>query len=154
LLQLRRLFIQSFTDEAIFPPRCHEKPIYEVIFVDDGPHSKLLSQKIEDQTINELYLAKLEEFGTQDRTYCSNATCAAFLKPGSIDAATKTATCPKCKVTTCALCKNGRHESEDCPKDPAVQLTVELATKEGWRKCPKCSHYVELGCGCNHVTYI
>jgi hypothetical protein len=53
----------------------------------------------------------------------------------------------------CTMCKGGEHLG-DCPKDSAILEVLELAKKEGWKRCSKCNRVIELKHGCNHIKCV
>ena len=95
------------------------------------------------------FQSKATEFSTPDRVYCHRPTCSAFL-----GAATPTITllrCTICASYTCAHCKEAYHPMRLCSSasDTAV---LDLAAREGWKRCPGCHSLVELSVGCFHMT--
>lgn len=135
--QLHRL---AMTDESLFPPRCCRREMpWEAV-----------STKINTELATE-YAKKKEELDTlaDQRIYCSDTTCAKFIRPALV--ANDVATCPTCRKGTCTKCKTARHGG-DCPKDEAMQQTLQLATEEGWRRCNKCGRMIDLSFGCYHIT--
>jgi hypothetical protein len=134
---LKRLFLLSVKDEALFPPRCcrQEIPLERVA-------AALLPEEMES------FQAAKIEYSVKDRTYCSNSDCARFIPPSQIVA--DRATCANCDEETCAYCKGEFHDGE-CPEDRAMQATLALAEEEGWRRCHSCRAMVELTYGCNHM---
>lgn len=135
---IHELFETSFTDNTLFPPRCCRQNILPTdidIFM-----RRELSEKFDEKEI---------EFNTTDKTYCANKTCTAFILPSTI--ANEIAHCQKCDTKTCLHCKNEEHDGE-CPEDSSLQVTLELAKEQGWRRCPRCQTMVELRTGCWHIT--
>ena len=63
------------------------------------------------------------------------------------------ALCPACCTFTCTICKGYEHTG-DCPEDTATKEVLDLAAKEGWRRCGKCSRMIDLKVGCNHITFV
>lgn len=137
----KALFVRATHDETLFPPRCCKKPL------DAGLVKKYM-------TPEELaaYDSASEEFVTVNRVYCSNRQCGKFLPPALMNAATGAATCRACDTHTCCICKSEYHEGSDCPDDPALRETRELALANGWQTCPGCNGLVQLRTGCNHMT--
>lgn len=133
---LRMLTLNSMTDMSLFPPRCCNEPIpFHVIT------EHLTAQEQEDLQ------HKAIEYGTKNKTYCSNQQCGRF----AIEVAQDRAECFRCGQSTCTLCKNAYHTAGDCPKDPDINATLQLAATQRWRRCPSCQHVVELARGCNHI---
>ena len=133
-----RLFEAAIKDESLFPPRCCRQeipvPLVRNVLTD------LIVSDIEEKRI---------EYTTQDRTYCSNTSCAAFIAPGLIE--DNVGLCTQCGYSTCAVCKSGMHKGE-CPEDLAVQATFALAREQGWQQCSGCKSIVSISTGCNHMT--
>jgi hypothetical protein len=92
-----------------------------------------------------------EELETQDRTYCSDPTCSAFIGLDHVALDTLTAACPACGKLTYTTCKSASHAG-DCSSDPSVQATLALAETEEWQRCQECGRMIELTAGCNHIT--
>ncbi|KIX00432.1 uncharacterized protein Z518_10571 [Rhinocladiella mackenziei CBS 650.93] len=134
---LQELFEFSTKDESLFPPRCCREPI------DEDEAQIFLTKEIKERFEH----AKVE-FGCSNRTYCSLATCSAFIPNDQI--AGDTATCRHCGTDTCVICKARAHHG-DCPDDIALHQTLVLATEQGWQRCYSCRRLVELDMGCNHM---
>jgi hypothetical protein len=82
-----------------------------------------------------------------ERVFCSSG-CGAFL--GS-SASAKSILCQECNQATCTVCKEKEHSGECLTADSALE---ELARKQGWQTCSGCKAIVELGIGCNHISYV
>ncbi|KAF1992073.1 hypothetical protein K402DRAFT_388639 [Aulographum hederae CBS 113979] len=136
---IRQLFQGSMTDEELFPPRCCRQNI---------PVEQL--EHIFDQGFIQAFKERALEMATPNRTYCSHPSCARFIPPGSIIA--DIATCPRCNIRTCSLCKQASHEGQLCPEDRAFQMLMDVAGENGWQQCHRCRTMVELNHGCNHMT--
>ncbi|KAL8733772.1 MAG: hypothetical protein Q9181_003466 [Wetmoreana brouardii] len=137
---IRRLFADAMVDETLFPPGCcrQNMPVSLVrSFL--GTH---LASEFEQKAI---------EFGTSNRTYCSNATCATFIDPSHIHGST--GTCPRqgCGTQTYILYKRVAHVG-GCPHQDPFEDTLRLAEELGWQRCQRCQAMVELEIGCNHIT--
>lgn len=128
----------SMEDETLFPPRCCQREM---------PWS--IVRLIIDGKLEAAFDTKREELGTQNRTYCSEPTCAVFI--GGDHIVSNLATCPNCGKTTFSICKAASHKG-DCPADDEIQRTLELAELQGWRRCEQCRRMVELNTGCYHIT--
>ena len=135
---IKRLFESAMVDESLFPPRCCRTEI---------PIS-LVRHVLSDDTISR-FGAKRIEFSSADRTYCSNPQCRVFLAPSTVQH--NVASCPQCSHRTCTVCKSTEHKGE-CPADPALQETLDLAKHEGWQQCSGCQRVIQLSTGCNHIT--
>jgi len=70
----------SMQDETLMPPRCCNKEIPIAL-------AQLTPKETED------FNAKLVEYTTTDRLYCSQPTCSTFISPELI--INKVGTCPK-----------------------------------------------------------
>jgi hypothetical protein len=135
-----QLFSTSLVDETLFPPRCCQQPIPPVNFI-----AFLTPELIES------YEKKKQERETTDPTYCSDPSCAAFMRPENITG--DCATCPDCKKVTCTMCKAPAHEG-DCPADEGLQKLLELAKDAGWQRCSSCKAMVSITVGCNHMKFV
>lgn len=138
---LKTLFTMSLTDETLYPPRCCGQIISETetqirIFLGGELLGKFLARKLEMETPN--------------RTYCHRHDCTNFIPPQGIQG--DSGTCPKCFSKTCCICKGAAHQGSDCPQDESGQTLLELAAREGWKKCFGCGRMVELRYGCNHIS--
>lgn len=135
---LHRLFNNSFTDESLFPPRCCQQGI-NVESVEIFMTRELIEQ-LDEKTI---------EHNTEDKTYCANTSCNAFVPPASIS--NNVGVCQKCGTQTCSLCKDNAHDDE-CQENANTKATLALAQQEGWQRCRRCKAVIELRLGCNHIT--
>lgn len=130
---LQTLLKNSLNDEGLFPPRCCK----QTFLMDDM--RRLLSP-----ALISTYGEKKVEFETQDRTYCFQSSCSAFLYPDNISEQDKVGICAICLISTCTLCKGQEHGGKDCPRDSEVLKVLELAKSQGWRRCNKCCRVIEL----------
>ncbi|KAF2423376.1 ariadne RING finger [Tothia fuscella] len=135
---LKDLFIHASSDMTLFPPRCCRVEI-PLSLIGDA----MTPQQMEDFT------DAVIESTTEKRTYCSNAQCGKFIPPMEIDA--DDAKCGRCGFVTCVHCRSPSHEGE-CLQDEALQSTLALAARQGWRRCNQCRAMVELNVGCYHMT--
>jgi len=133
---LTRLFLTSVTDESLFPARCCQLAIpLALVQTLLGP---LTSRRVKQRTI---------EFNDSSRRYCSKPTCSAYIFPGQRK--DNCGTCQECNQKTCLLCTEKFHQGRCIQKsDP----TLQLALREGWKRCHYCKHLIELDTGCNHIT--
>ena len=67
------------------------------------------------------------ELATEIPVYCSKMSCARFVPAGNITA--DVATCLKCNSKTYSMCQNKNHNGA-CPKDPTVQLLMDVASEK------------------------
>ena len=132
------MFKTAMADESFFPPRCCDRAI---------PIEDVKSFFLTPALVKE-FEAKTIEFSTLDRTYCSIPSCALFIPPKQIKA--DVATC-SCKHVTCTMCKGKPHAGKLCPKDKATSEVLDLGKSNGWQRCYKCSHLIEMTTGCNHM---
>ncbi|KAH8100561.1 hypothetical protein BXZ70DRAFT_1000275 [Cristinia sonorae] len=134
------LFKSTLTDESLFPPRCCQQPF---VFDELRPYFDL------DLAID--FEKKSLEFSVGNRVYCYQPTCSSFLGPATDTAAPMV--CDECFSHTCGHCKEASHGTSSCSAkhDAAV---LDLAEREGWKRCPGCHRLVELTMGCYHMTCI
>ena len=137
---LSRVVELAIEDESFFPPKCDGAIIPLDVFNTFLPRS-LINQ----------YQSKALECETKDRTYCYESTCAAFIPPDATDELSPK--CPKCRKTTCIVCKSAGHFG-DCVGDEAMRQLKEKANMKRWQTCYMCSSIVQLEHGCNHITYV
>ena len=132
----------SLADQTLYPPKCCH---LEMPWNDVKPRI--------DHQLEKTFEGKTEELNTDAgrRTYCSNVACARFIAPSNIQG--DLATCSACSKVTCTMCKAASHEG-DCPADETLRQALQLASKQGWKRCTKCRSIVELTQGCNHITYV
>jgi hypothetical protein len=132
------LYTSAVADATLFPPRCCKLPI----------PLDTCRMVLPKGLIKEFDL-KVEELATPNPTYCANAHCAKFIRPGKI--VSDVASCVFCKEKTCVRCKSQSHEGL-CPSDPHVKLLIDVAKRSKWQKCSNCNNMVELSQGCFHMT--
>jgi hypothetical protein len=134
---LRNFFTLATMNESLYPPSCcgHRVPL------------ELIKRYLTEDQIEDFKDAGIE-FSTTGRIYCSNRICNRFIPLENIQG--DVAFCRKCLVGTCVHCRDGEHDG-DCPKDAALNSTLDLAAKKGWRRCGSCKAIVELVVGCNHM---
>jgi hypothetical protein len=129
---------KAINDESMFPPRCCGQGIPL-----DGVNQIFISADILGK-----YRAKVIEYDSANRVYCSMPNCSTFIPTQFIK--DEVATCVKCESKTCTICKGPSHEDE-CPKDTATVNFLRMADENNWRRCFKCRRVVELTHGCNHI---
>jgi hypothetical protein len=140
---VKSLFMRSTKDEGLYPPKCCKQPIPLALVV----------RHLDAADLAIFQLAAVE-FATQHRVYCSNLNCAIFIVPNNIESGLQRACCSACGTETCTTCMNGYHHSHDCPDDPSLRRTRELAVSLGWQTCQACKRVVQLRSGCNHMTCV
>jgi hypothetical protein len=87
-----------------------------------------------------------------DRIYCAQPTCSTWIPTKNVNTQLHSAKCPKCAQKTCTICRGELHNGDDCPQDPNLQATINLAEMEGWKRCYSCHALVEHNNGCRHMT--
>lgn len=140
---MKYLFLRASKEEAYYPPRCCRQPL----------PLPLVEKYMTVGEIDAFKSASIE-FSTTDRIYCNNHQCERFIPPERTEAGINRATCRNCGQSTCSVCKNAYHNDTNCPDDPALRQTQELARGEGWQSCPACRRLIDLTSGCNHMTYV
>ncbi|WJX86637.1 RBR-type E3 ubiquitin transferase [Trifolium repens] len=93
--------------------------------------------------------------------YCPFNDCSAMLVNDGNEVIT-VLKCPHCHRFFCAQCKVSWHAGFDCRGFRSLEngkpwwesdlLAVQLAKKNKWKRCSKCSFYVERREGCNLIT--
>ncbi len=147
---LRRIFTMSVTDPQHMPPKCCTQDHIPLKHV----------EKLFDTRFKMKWNQKYQEYTTKNRIYCPVKGCGEWIKPSQIHVDTtggantgrKYGKCGRCRTKVCCTCNGKWHTSRECPKDEATQRFVEIAEKEGWRRCFNCSAMIELNEGCNHMT--
>ncbi|RDL38602.1 uncharacterized protein BP5553_02942 [Venustampulla echinocandica] len=87
-----------------------------------------------------------------NRIYCAHPNCGTWISPEGIKRESNRAKCPKCSRKTCTSCRGISHTGTECPHDPALIATINLADQEGWKRCYSCHALVEHTQGCRHMT--
>ncbi|KAF3071195.1 hypothetical protein GL218_00029 [Daldinia childiae] len=135
---LKQLFRNAITDETLFPPHCCGQQIPLEV-----------NQHLLGEDLVRDFRDKVVEFSTQNRLYCHQATCSAFVHPDMH--VNGVATCRKCQSTTCTACRGPSHNG-DCPRDEALQEVLRLGRENGWQQCPNCRSMIERDTGCYQIT--
>jgi hypothetical protein len=61
--------------------------------------------------------------------------------------------CPHCRTSICRTCRGLAHaEDTNCPQDFGLNAMLDIAEREGWRRCYSCRSLVEKASGCRHMT--
>ncbi|KAI0108984.1 hypothetical protein GGR51DRAFT_513963 [Nemania sp. FL0031] len=102
------------------------------------------------EDFRERYRLMILELTTPNPVYCSNRACGRFVPPAQYEGP-DIAACQACRSRACRICRNASHAGI-CPQDVGMQQAVALATRNGWRSCPRCNNMVEKRSGCNHMT--
>lgn len=135
------LFRLAMTDETLYPPRCCSKNLFEIPAVLD-----IMSNEDAEE-----FRKKMQEYESNDRTYCANLECGMFVGDGL---GRDLVECMKCGENTCTHCKKLGHVGRECKADEALQSVLRVAEESGWKRCPRCRAMVELRFGCNHMTLV
>ncbi|CAI8607819.1 unnamed protein product [Vicia faba] len=93
------------------------------------------------------------------KLYCPFKDCSAMLVNDAKEIVT-VSECPHCHRLFCAQCRVSWHAGVDCREFHSLinseqgredLLTMKLAKKKNWKRCPKCNYYVEKVHGCTHI---
>jgi hypothetical protein len=131
--------------ESLFPPKCclTEIPLKTVLYSLD-----------EEQRNN--YKLKAAEWAqpAENRWYCPEPKCAKWIAPSRIyRSRTSSQKCPHCRTQICGMCRGLAHaEDTECPQDFGLNAMLDIAEREGWRRCYQCKSLVEKTSGCRHMT--
>ncbi|OHF01472.1 hypothetical protein CORC01_03228 [Colletotrichum orchidophilum] len=142
---LKRHFKISITDPQQMPPKCCAAniPLKHVdhLFTND---------------FKKKWNRKFAEYTARNRIYCPSRKCGAWIKPQCMrnEGGRQSAKCGHCRTKVCCSCNGRWHSSRECPDDEETTKFLDHAKDEGWKRCYKCSHMVELKEGCNHMTCI
>jgi hypothetical protein len=125
-----------------FPPKCCDIPLdHESIqdFLDEGILVELAT--------------KIDEYNDADPVYCQTPKCTGGYIPKSRIKG-QWAGCQVCSQSTCVECKGpaSEHLEPQIHPKPLSKLDEDLATREGWKRCPGCKNMVERSEGCNFMT--
>lgn len=135
---LKSFFLRVAKNEALFPPKCHGKPIdFSLIAT--------------DLSIGELcfYREAEQEFTCKKKLYCANVECSKFIPLSQRNS--DCAFCKRCGTNTCVHCK-GLYHGGGCPADQERQRLIKLGIEEGWKICCGCGEMVFRSYGCDHMT--
>ncbi|OLN97635.1 putative E3 ubiquitin-protein ligase [Colletotrichum chlorophyti] len=135
---------QGVNDPQEMPPKCCSQTIalrhVDSLFSDD---------------FKKKWNKKFAEYSVRNRVYCPSRDCGAWIKPHNIhrsESGRKYGKCSRCRLKVCCACNGKWHSSRECPRDDETARFMEQAKEEGWKRCYKCNHMVELKEGCNHMT--
>ncbi len=141
---LRQLFEASYRGEKAWPARCCATRL--PVETDTA-----LQTVIEGESLR-TYRKLAEEYDAEDRIYCGQTQCSAFIPKRFVVEMLDTAICPTCFSETCVKCKQAAHFGT-CPIDEELERTKRLAGRRGWSTCSKCARVIEKAWGCNHMRY-
>ncbi|KAI1261779.1 hypothetical protein F5Y18DRAFT_440170 [Xylariaceae sp. FL1019] len=130
-------------NEQHWPPTCCLNVI---------PEHTILAY-IDDKDLLSLYRDRAIEWNVpiNDRLYCSEVSCGAFIPVGRIEEVQGFATC-FANHKTCFRCRGPHHPHAACPHDRDRTKIEELAKSEGWKRCYGCGIFVEHRDACLHMT--
>ncbi|CAG8973948.1 hypothetical protein HYALB_00007477 [Hymenoscyphus albidus] len=128
----------TLQSETQFPPKCCLNPV---------PYP-LIPAKLQKP-----YRARQLEWSTpaSSRVYCSHSPCNSLIPSIHITPSHQLAACPTCHKKTCTACLGAAHQGE-CPEDPALRQTENLAEMQRWKRCYACHAFVDHNRGCRHMT--
>ena len=95
--------------------------------------------------------AMWEELREANPTYCHRPQCGTF-PPGRLATSPDSIRCQRCHYETCRHCKGPSHAGRECQADFATQQARTLASRSGWKACPRCHNMIEKSGGCMHMT--
>ncbi|TQN67284.1 putative E3 ubiquitin-protein ligase ARI4 [Colletotrichum shisoi] len=142
---LKRHFKISISDPQEMPPKCCS----ENIALKHVDH--LFSAEFKKK-----WNRRFQEYSARNRIYCPSRKCGAWIKPHYIrsEGGRKYGKCGQCRTKVCCSCNGRWHSSRECPNDEETTRFLDQAKDEGWKRCFKCNHMVELKEGCNHMRCV
>eukprot|EP00930_Biecheleria_cincta_P085697 TRINITY_DN75074_c0_g1_i1.p1 TRINITY_DN75074_c0_g1~~TRINITY_DN75074_c0_g1_i1.p1 ORF type:complete len:533 (+),score=108.84 TRINITY_DN75074_c0_g1_i1:203-1801(+) len=116
-----------------------------------------LATKVLDTAELNRFLKLSEEKMAAHKMYCPNLSCARLINLTGLNMLNgfHLTSCPSCCAELCMNCKAASHPGQSCEEYKSSSedaLLHETAAQFGWKQCPKCSFYVSLRFGCNHMT--
>ncbi|KAK3323500.1 hypothetical protein B0T19DRAFT_426205 [Cercophora scortea] len=138
---LKRHFKLSISDPQTMPPKC--------CTADHIPLKHV--EGLFDSDFKMLWNKKFAEYSSRNRIYCP---CGEWIRPEDMrrEHGHKFGKCGRCKTKICCACNGRWHYPRPCPRDEETNQFLEQAKREGWQRCHRCKHVVELKEGCNHMT--
>ena len=139
-----QLVATAILNESLFPPKCCLQEIPR----------KTLKANITAAEFAK-YNLKAQEFSISagERWFCPSADCGKWFDRSKTCSRGDTVSCPHCKTYMCQHCRGLTHaRGARCPRDQALDATLETAELNGWRRCYNCHAMVELASGCRHIT--
>nr|GLL35073.1 E3 ubiquitin-protein ligase RNF144A-like [Ipomoea trifida] len=121
------------------------------------------SINIRKEVLDRLEIAVCESsILASQKFYCPYKDCSAMMVDDGSEMITASE-CPNCRRLFCAQCKVAWHAEKDCREFQSLdiedergreedEMLMELAEKKQWRRCPRCSFYVERRDGCLHIS--
>ncbi|KEH34166.1 IBR domain protein [Medicago truncatula] len=97
----------------------------------------------------------------KEKFYCPYKNCSLLLVNDEAGRAITSCECPYCHRLFCAQCKVPWHGNMNCQEFEKSEIGqglkqsdrkfLELAKREKWKRCPKCSMHVQRTTGCEHM---
>ncbi|RHN67555.1 putative transcription factor C2H2 family [Medicago truncatula] len=97
----------------------------------------------------------------KEKFYCPYKNCSLLLVNEEAGRAITSCECPYCHRLFCAQCKVPWHGNMNCQEFQKSEIGqglkqsdrkfLELAKREKWKRCPKCSMHVQRTTGCEHM---
>ncbi len=136
---LTQMFVGATKDESQYPPKCCRQRM-----------SYRGAEPLLERGVAAAYREKAREYECNDKVYCSNKKCGAFIRMEW--RAGKMGRCGKCGEKTCLGCKNRWHGEEGkCVIEEEERKTLELLKRKGWKWCVWCGVAVEKVGGSNEM---
>lgn len=139
----------GFSSRQNFPPKCCQS-------LPNGIELASVKDYLDDELVLRL-TELLEEYETDDPTYCANPKCGIFIptRDAMVD---RYIACPQCDTQTCLRCngpKDLHTKPLQCPEIISKE-DRELVEREGWKQCPrlKCRKVVARSEGCDHMECV
>jgi hypothetical protein len=130
---LRALFQVAIKDTSLLPVSCCkiEVPSKEILEVLNKDELSLVCERVREKR-------------AQNKMYCANPTCSLFMDLDQLSLfrgiESNVLDCTSCGLQHCIRCKSFSHGVRECIAgggDDGSVVLVELATREGWKKCNK-----------------
>jgi hypothetical protein len=142
---LTTLITIAMQTESLFPPKCclTEIPLKTVLYALDNEQRSSFKQKAAEWAQP-----------TEKRWYCPEPKCAKWIAPSKMNRSWTTCLiCPHCQTSICRTCRGLAHgQDTNCPQDFGLNAMLDIAEREGWRRCYNCRSLVEKTSGCRHMT--
>ncbi|KAK3438565.1 hypothetical protein EUGRSUZ_C03190 [Eucalyptus grandis] len=125
--------------------------------LEPGYCQSILPSEVFDRWGNALCEALILE---AERFYCPFKDCSALLIKDECAAVLRESECPNCRRLFCAQCRVPWHAEIGCKEFQGLKegererediMLKKLAESKHWRRCPKCSFYVQKISGCQDV---
>ncbi|CCX32432.1 Similar to Uncharacterized RING finger protein C328.02; acc. no. Q9P3U4 [Pyronema omphalodes CBS 100304] len=143
---LRQTIKTALANAERFPPACCRELILKETI------KRVLNKKdyaCYKQRAKEYFLPECQ------RLYCPNPACSIWIPPNKMKVTgPDEIKCHECNRKICRHCKQNSHpQTKICPKDVAVEKVLNMAAKNGWKRCPHCNTVVDkLSNTCRHVV--